>query len=1007
MTKVLCMVLVVSLAFSSLMIAVPTDSGTVVPGISALTPHAPIRIDSNTDFPGNASSGDGSILNPWIIENLTINGTGYGNCIHVGNTTDYFIVRNCMLHNASGVVSSIYNINAAMMLYNVRNGTVQNNTITNSSFGIYLYNNSINNTITQNMAFNNSDSGIMIDNGPIGNELIDNSAYNNGVHGIYIYKSDVNTLTNNKMHHNGNSGIYINSANSNQVFNNTIHNNTVAGVHIYSLSMGNGIKNNKIADNGYGIRIYTSMPTSTYNVIYHNNFINNTNHAYDNTNFTFWDWGYQWGGNYWDDYSGIDLMNGPNQDIPGSDGFGDAHYTNIDGGTGANDSYPLMTPYPNLPPGDSVPPKAMDWGPVGNSTEQAAKIFIQWNESMNWTSVEDAFTYTDGMTNWTSSNGTWVHDLTFNSTFTPAVPFAYEAQYWVTVNCTAKDFAGNMLDQNMSGTGGEWPSDVLAWNFTVTDQAPSVISTIPANGQIDVDPYKPIKIVFSEAMNRTSVENGFSYTNGTHTWNLNDGVVYWNAFQTEFTFSPVFSLELNQTFTAMLNGSLARDLGGKLLAGGNYSWSFTTWLEPPAPHVIDTYPPPGAINVNVNTYINVGFDSEMTISSLDGAFSYTDGTDVWGVADGTVDWFSDNTLFSFQPTEKLNYDSTYTVRIRSNATSIYDKHLDGNDNGIPDVNDDYVFVFTTTPEPPVVESHYPEANQMGVPITLPAVYINFTKLMDITSVTNAVSIYPNTAFTQSFSGGGKSLSLVLVGELLVGTQYRITVLGTAMDLAGIKLDGNNDGWAGDKFTFSFSTAVPEEPIMPQIVSIFPLNNATIPIEPFYVMITFNVVMNRTSVQNAFKFKNETDYLNGTYEWSVSGKAFRFMPDTVLEYNTTYFVSLQGTAADLNGVPLGNSTNWQYVTEAAPATTSYGDWIMYGIIIFLAVMVIVLYMANHSLRKDLKRTRVKLKRLKREMGVEDKPTEPEKPPEGEEIIDEELPEEPAEEIQPETEEIIDE
>ena len=500
-------------------------------------------------------------------------------------------------------------------------------------------------------------------------------------------------------------------------------------------------------------------------------------------------------------------------------------------------------------------------------------------------------------------------------------------------------------------------------------------------------------------MNRTAVEAGFSYTNGTHTWNVTDGVVYWNSYQTEFTFSPVAPLNLNQTFTAKLKGTLIRDAGGKLLNGGNYSWSFKTWKEPPAPHVIDTYPPAGATNVNVNTYINIGFDTEMNIVSLDDAFSYTDGNRVWDITNGTVDWFSENSLFSFQPTERLKFGSTYTIRITSNATSIYDKKLDGNDNGIPDIIDDYVFTFTTTLEPPAVLSHYPDVNQMGVPMSLAAVYINFTKLMNINSVTNAVSIYPNTPFTPSFSGAGKNLTLVLGGELLEGTQYRITVMGTATDLSGIKLDGNSDGWAGDKFTFSFYTAGLVEPIEPRVVSIFPGNNATeVPVET-YVGMAFNVAMNRTSVQEAFSFSNATTKLNGTFMWQPNGKAFKFTPTEQLAYNSTCYVSLLGTAKDLNGEAIGNMTSWQFVTVGEDVPTSYKDWILYGTIIFLAIMVIILYMANRSLRKDLKRTRVKFKRLKREMGVKEDAEKPEAPPEEEENADENPPDD-EESIKPE-------
>ena len=262
------------------------------------------------------------------------------------------------------------------------------------------------------------------------------------------------------------------------------------------------------------------------------------------------------------------------------------------------------------------------------------------------------------------------------------------------------------------------------------------------------------------------------------------------------------SLERNQTFTVNLNGSMARDVGGHVL-GSNFTWNFTTWLEPPPPHVTGTYPPGGAIVVPVNTHINLIFDVEMDIVSVQNAFSYSDGNGTWNILNGTVDWFSGNKFFSFQPYERLNFDSTYTIILGTNASSIYGKTLDGNNNGVSDPVDVYVFTFTTGLEPPSIVSHFPGADQSEIPAELSAIYINFSKPMDITTVTNGVSIYPNTDYTPSFSADQKELTLVLNEALLEAAQYRITVMNTAQDLDGTQLDGNGDGVGGDKFTFVF------------------------------------------------------------------------------------------------------------------------------------------------------------------------------------------------------------
>ncbi len=83
-----------------------------------------------------------------------------------------------------------------------------------------------------------------------------------------------------------------------------------------------------------------------HNSIYHNNFINNGYHAGDNCNNN-WDAGYPSGGNFWDNYYGVDNFSGPNQNIPGSDSIGDTPYYILGGNE--EDFYPLMYPV-GMPP---------------------------------------------------------------------------------------------------------------------------------------------------------------------------------------------------------------------------------------------------------------------------------------------------------------------------------------------------------------------------------------------------------------------------------------------------------------------------------------------------------------------------------------------------------------------------------------------------------------------------------------------------------------------------------
>ncbi len=91
---------------------------------------------------------------------------------------------------------------------------------------------------------------------------------------------------------------------------------------------------------------------SSYNKLYHNNLINNTQQVfswdqglpYQSVNT--WDDGYPSGGNYWSDYTDVDEKSGPYQDQPGSDGIWDHPYViDVDN----TDNYPLVEPWSPKP----------------------------------------------------------------------------------------------------------------------------------------------------------------------------------------------------------------------------------------------------------------------------------------------------------------------------------------------------------------------------------------------------------------------------------------------------------------------------------------------------------------------------------------------------------------------------------------------------------------------------------------------------------------------------------
>jgi parallel beta-helix repeat protein len=189
---------------------------------------------------------------------------------------------------------------------------VNNTSIKNFGCGVYLHNSS-GNTISGNNITNNS-NGVLLSNSSNSNDVEGNIIANN-YHGV----------------------LFVNSSRFNTVSGNRITDNDYFGVSTGSSSNNNHVIGNNIIANNYGVHLYSSCE------VYNNNFIDNNQQFYSSASTHIWWGGYPSGGNYWSDYTGVDVKNGANQDLLGSDGIGDTPYV-ID--SDFRDPYPLMKPYP-------------------------------------------------------------------------------------------------------------------------------------------------------------------------------------------------------------------------------------------------------------------------------------------------------------------------------------------------------------------------------------------------------------------------------------------------------------------------------------------------------------------------------------------------------------------------------------------------------------------------------------------------------------------------------------
>ncbi|TET91589.1 MAG: hypothetical protein E3J35_02450 [Methanomassiliicoccales archaeon] len=189
------------------------------------------------------------------------------------------------------------------------------------------------NVVVESQDFHNGSVGIEL--GFSSNNSITNITARNNVYGIYLSHSLDNTILNITAWNNTYGTSLFWAGNNTVVSNNFSYNEY--GIHLYR-SYSNIITDNTASSN---IEYGAHLSFSDFNRIYHNCFTDNARQAYDEAQTNQWDDGYPSGGNYWNNYSGIDEKSGPRQDFPGSDGIGDEPFII---GSDSRDRYPLMTP---------------------------------------------------------------------------------------------------------------------------------------------------------------------------------------------------------------------------------------------------------------------------------------------------------------------------------------------------------------------------------------------------------------------------------------------------------------------------------------------------------------------------------------------------------------------------------------------------------------------------------------------------------------------------------------
>jgi parallel beta-helix repeat protein len=266
---------------------------TIIPVVLLVTTNNTIEINSDEDFLNYSFEGDGTVSNPYIIEERFISSEDTY-AISITNTSKYFIIRDCYIAD---------NFEYGIYLKDVKNDTasILNNLIFgNGIAGVSL--SSCDQVRIENNLFTENAKGINLENSnycTISNNTISVSEY-----GINICNGDNNLIVNNTLKENSKNGLLVDcESRLNSIIANEFNNNTLEAINIDDLC-------NNI-------------------LIYHNSFIFNNlagiSQAIDNGLHNSWFFNDTSEGNFWNDYD-------------------DSGFYQISGSANSTDQYPLANP---------------------------------------------------------------------------------------------------------------------------------------------------------------------------------------------------------------------------------------------------------------------------------------------------------------------------------------------------------------------------------------------------------------------------------------------------------------------------------------------------------------------------------------------------------------------------------------------------------------------------------------------------------------------------------------
>ena len=854
---------------------------------------------SNNKFNGINFNG-GEIQEKNIIRNCSIAWNGnsgicfyaYTNSLPLKSNIHYNDIFNnrIFLNNHNGIYFETYTLyyqddSYSYLQYNY----IYNNTIfLNNQNGIYFkdysddYSYNQYNFIYNNTIYSNNQNGIIFNiTGHYRayiqyNYIYNNTIYSNNKHGIFLYSYytdnsyfQYNNLYSNTIYLNGKNGIYFYCyayyqpyIQKNNIYSNTIYSNVQNSICFYSYSnyfsylQNNNIYFNIIYSNGQNGIYFYSHCREYYYYLQDNNIYSNT--IYSNTQNGIYFYSYS------DDYYSFRYNYLQNNNI-----YSNTIYTNNQNGIYV----------------------------YGNSRN--GKLFIQNNMIYSNT----IYDHTNGNGIYTQSDNntvTWQNSNIYNNTLDSnliGIEFLRINSHIVNINNITNSFydgirlnssTENIIGYNLIANNKENGINLKSSSSNNRIQNNNITSNsqfgIFVNGQSNSN-----TIIRNDIINHP--DTGVNITGAT------DNYLHHNNFKNNTQSAYDSTTQLNDwddgtegnwwdDYTGFdSNNDGIGDIPYDVPGGGSKDWY--PIIKPAnitAPRIENTTPEDGEKDVAVNTKISITFTNKMNRTATEQAIWISEGLTpknfIWNNGDMTVTFELSNTLSS---------ETTYTVTVSLSAKDVLENHLENT----------YKFSFTSEDIiPPTIISTSPVHYSTDIELNA-SIVVTFSEPMNTTTVSYYCSPDPGSwSILWSKKNSVATFSHKDFGSL---TSY-IFKITSGKDIGG------NDLVAGSvPNPWTFTT---KDVIGPEITTTSPPNGTIGVLLNANIVVTFNEQMNTSSVT----FSCKPDPGGWVTAWSNGDKTVTYSHNGFTGQTTYTFHITAGK--DLAGNTLNPSkpNPWSFKTK---------------------------------------------------------------------------------------------